>query len=156
MPDTKTILFIAHTPSPNLAALAKSFVDGVGQADCSNIKLVTEVPLQSNEEHLKNADAVILLTPENLGYMSGALKDWFDRVYYPCLEQTQGLPCTAIIRAGDDGTGTKRAIETITTGLKWRWVQEPLILKGEWQMVWLEQLEALGAAMAFGVSEGIF
>jgi multimeric flavodoxin WrbA len=155
MSENKTLLFIAHTPSPNLERLANAFIDGVTAAQCSNITIIHSAPLDSGADELNQADAVVLLTPENLGYMAGALKDWFDRIYYPCLDTKQGLPMTSIIRAGHDGTGTHKAISTITTGLRWRWVQAPLICKGEWQDTWLEDVHDLGSAMAVGLSEGM-
>lgn len=156
MSQPRTLLLIAHTPSPNLERIADAFLKGTTTASSSNVHVVQAAPLASDADMLLNADAVVLLTPENLGYMSGAMKDWFDRIYYPTLELKQGLPCAAIIRAGNDGTGTQRALETITTGLRWRWVQAPLIFKGNWQDNWLETSQDLGMAITLGLSEGIF
>ena len=80
----------------------------------------------------------------------------FDRCYYPCLEKKQGLPCALYVRAGHDGTGTCRAVETICTGLRWQWIQPPLVCKGEWQDDFLQQCETLGMTMAAGLEMGIY
>ena len=149
---TKQLLVIAHAPSPNTLALLKAIEDGTHS---TSIKTDIKSPFESNAQDALDADAIILFTPENLGYMSGALKDWFDRCYYEVLEQKQGMPVAAIVRAGNDGTGTVRALQTITTGLRWRWVQEPLVLKGEFAEHFLAQTKELAEAIAVALEEGM-
>jgi len=152
---TKKLLIVAHTPSPNLAKLADAVMRGAQHPDIDNVSTHQIAPLQASADDVLAADAIILLTPENLAYMSGAMKDFFDRIYYPCLEKKQGLPCAIIIRAGNDGTGTKRALESILTGLKWRIVQPPLTCRGDFKEDFIAQCEELGMCIAASLDAGI-
>ncbi len=152
----KRLLIVAHAPSPRTGRLRDAVVEGATSDDIENVEVVALAPLDAGPEDVLAAGAIILGTTENLGYMSGALKDFFDRSYYPCIEKTQALPYCLYVRAGHDGTGTRRGVETIVTGLRWRAVQEPLICRGEWQDGFAEQCHELGAAMAAGLDAGIF
>ena len=88
--------------------------------------------------------------------MSGALKDFLERVYYPCLEQTQGLPYALLIRAGNDGEGARTSVERIVSGLAWKAVQPPLICRGQWREEFLKEAEDFAATVAAGLHAGIF
>ena len=152
----KTLLIVAHAPSPNTARLRDAVLNGARGPDIEGVDVRSLTPFEAEPEDVKSADAVILGTTENLGYMSGALKDFFDRIYYPCLEATQGLPCALYIRAGHDGTGARRGVESILTGLRWRLVQDPLTCRGDWDEAFAARCEELGAAMAAGLEAGVF
>lgn len=152
----KRLLIIAHTPSPNTEAMGAALQAAAELEAGEGVQVLRMRPFDVEPADALAADAVILMTPENLGTMSGALKDFFDRCYYPCLERKQGLPCAVVIRAGHDGTGTRRAIESILTGLRWRQVQEPLICRGVWQERFLEDCRELAGALAAGLDAGIF
>ena len=152
----KQILLIAHIPSNNTQRLRDAVLEGARSDDIDGVDVATFTPFEANAEDVMRADALILGTTENLGYMSGALKDFFDRVYYPCLEQTQGLPYALYVRAGHDGTGTCRAVASITTGLRWRALAEPLVCRGKWQENFVDECRELGLTVAAGVEAGIF
>ena len=152
----KQLLIVAHAPSPNTRRLVDAALKGAGHPDIEQVSVTWKPPLEAGPEDVLACDAILLGTTENLGYMSGALKDFFDRSYNPLLERTQGLPCAVYIRAGSDGTGTRRGIETILTGLRWKLVQEPLVCRGPWQPAFVDQVEELGTAMAAGLAAGIF
>lgn len=152
----KQLLIVAHAPSPNTRKLAEAALRGARHPDIEQVETRWVPPLEAQPQDVLQADAIILGTTENLGYMSGALKDFFDRCYYPVLEEKQGLPCALYIRAGMDGTGTRRAVESIVTGLRWNWVQVPLTLRGEWQNDFEQQVEQLGLYMAAGLDNAVF
>ena len=155
MPQRR-LLIVAHAPSENTKKLRDAVVDGAQSPDIKGVEVVCRNPFEAVPEDVLAAQAIILGTTENLGYMSGALKDFFDRIYYPCLEQSEGLPYAVYIRAGHDGTATRRGIETIVTGLRWRSVQEPVICQGDWDDGFVPRCEELGAGMAAGLEIGIF
>ncbi|WP_250655827.1 flavodoxin family protein [Alkalimarinus coralli] len=155
MSGKKKLLVVAHAPSVNTQRMVEAVLNGARHEDIENVDVKHIPPLQAVAEDVLAADAIILGTTENLAYMSGALKDFFDRVYYPVLEKKQGLPAAAYIRAGQDGTGTKRALETILTGLKWRWVQPPLICRGDFSEEFIDQCEELGLTMSASLDNGI-
>jgi len=154
--SSKTLLIVAHVPSANTLKLREAVERGACHEDIENVRVKVRAPLDAGPDDVLACDAIILGTTENLGYMSGALKDFFDRTYYSVLEETQGLPFAYYIRAGHDGTGTNRAIESITTGLRWRLVQEPLICRGEYRDEFESQCQELGMYLAASLDAGLF
>ena len=107
-------------------------------------------------DDLLGCDGLIVGTRENFGYMSGALKDFFDRTYYPCEGKTTGRPFAIFVSAGNDGTGAVREITRISSGYGWRAVSEALIVRKEVGAKDLEQAADFGEAMAAGLAMGIF
>lgn len=155
MSDNKHLLIVAHNPSPNTQKLVDATLRGACHEDIDGVEVEHIPPLQATAEDVLWADAIILGTTENFGYMSGALKDFFDRIYYPCIEQTEAMPFALYIRAGLDGTGTRIAVGKITTGLSWKAVQEPIILHGEYSSEFETRCEELGMLMAASLEAGI-
>ena len=111
----------------------------------------TRPALSATAHDVLHADGVVLGTPANLGSMSGALKHFFDTVYYPCLGATRGLPCGLWVRGDDDTAGAAHAIEKILTGLEWRLVQAPVELTGPLDAAGRERAWELGATLAASV-----
>ncbi|PNK60235.1 flavodoxin family protein [Psychrobacter sp. FDAARGOS_221] len=151
----KKLLIVAHAPSPNTKKLAQAAFDGADHQHI-DVEVVLKAPQDTQPEDVLAADALLLGTTENLAYMAGLTKDFFDRCYYPVLEKKQGLAFAVYIRAGHDGTGTKRALTTITTGLRWQWTQDALILKGQWEDEFVDQVAELAMTLAAGVEAGIY
>jgi len=152
----KQLLIVGHVPSPNTQALRDAVEAGANTSDVTGVTVRALNPFDAGPEDVLKADGVILGTTENLGYMSGALKDFFDRTYYGVLEEKQGMPYALYVRAGLDGTGTIRAVTSIATGLKWKPVTEPLWCKGEWQDSFVDDARELGMLMSVGIESGVF
>jgi len=85
----KQLLVVAHTPSPNT-------LKGCRHEDIESVESIHIPPLDATADDVLKADGIILGTTENFGYMSGALKDFFDRIYYPVLEEKQGTPAASL------------------------------------------------------------
>ena len=152
----KRLLIVAHAPSDNTRLLRDAVVVGASVVEIDGVEVIAKSPFDAGPDDVLAANGIILGTTENLGYMSGALKDFFDRIYYPCLEETQGLPYGLFIRAGHDGTGTKRGIETIITGLRWKAIGKPVLCRGKFDPKFEERCHELGMIMAAGLEAGVF
>jgi multimeric flavodoxin WrbA len=136
--------------------MADAVIRGAANADISGVDVRTRTALEADSEDLLWADGFILGTPENFGYMSGALKYFLDRVYYDCLDKVDGLPYALFVRAGNDGTGAISSIRRILKGLAVREVQEPVLISGNFDESRLTECEELGQTMAAGLEAGVF
>jgi NAD(P)H-dependent FMN reductase len=140
------LLVVHHTPSPNTQAVLEAVREGVAMVD--GVERVERPALSAGAADLLAADGVLLGTPAAIGYMSGALKHFFDTVYYPCLDATVGLPYGVYVHGGDDTSGALRAIGAITGALRWKQVAAPLSLTGPPTREHLEAARELAATVA--------
>lgn len=127
-------------------------MSGAGDPQIEKVEVVARPALAATAVDVLEADGYLLGTPANLGYMSGALKHFFDLIYYPCLDATQRRPYGVYLHGNNDTTGALRAIETITTGLKWQRVQDPVEVCGSPTRAQLDACWELGAAVAAGLT----
>ncbi len=135
--------------------LRAAVIEGIESVD-EPIDLRLRPALAAGAEDLLWCEALIMGTPEHFGYMSGALKDFFDRTFYPAEGRTEGLPVALFVSAGNDGQGTVLAVERIATGYRWKFVAPPLVVVGEPDALDLERARELGATVAAGLAAGVF
>ena len=154
--NSKHLLVVFHSASGNTQKMTDAVIKGIENGASARQTWAVVNALTATPEQVQNANGIILLTPENFGYMSGAMKVFFDRIYYPCIEKTQGLPYALVIRAGNDGQGAKQSITRIVTGLAWREIAEPIISRGEFDDAILADCEELGESFMAGLDAGIF
>lgn len=136
--------------------MAEAVIRGATHEDVDGVEVRVKTALDADVDDMQWADAFILGTPENFGYMSGAMKYFLDRVYYPCEGKINGRPWALFVRAGNDGTGAISSIRRILAGLAVREVQEPVLIKGEFDETRLADCEELGLTMAAGLEAGVF
>ena len=142
------LLVVHHTPSPATQELLEAALAGARDDAISDVEVLVRPALVASVVETLEADGYLLATPANIGYISGALKHYFDTVYYPCLEATQGRPFAAYVHGNLDSTGAVRAIETITTGLKWRAVAPVLTVTGAPDRAARDAVSELAATLA--------
>jgi len=146
-----TLLIVHHTASPALHSMYDAVVSGAGDERISGVEVVTRPALVANACDVLTADGYLLGTPANLGYISGALKHFFDLIYYPCLEATVRRPYGLYVHGNDDTAGAVAAVEKITTGLRWVQAAEHVSIVGRPDRAALERCWELGAALAAGL-----
>jgi multimeric flavodoxin WrbA len=146
------LLIVHHTPSPALHSLFDAVRAGATDPQIEGVDVVARPALVANAVDVLEADGYVLGTPANLGYVSGALKHFFDTIYYPCLEATVGRPYGVYVHGNDDTAGALAAVEKITTGLRWKAAQVPVSVVGQPSQTDLDSCWELGAAVAAGLT----
>lgn len=155
----KILLIVYHTKGVKAAVMAEAVARGArtalaeAEAD-SDVRIVVKLCAEAGPEDVLAADGLILGTPENFGYMSGMMKDFLERVFYPCEGKIEGRPWALFISAGLDGQGAKTSVERIVTGLRLKKIAEPIIALRELTPETEKKLEEVGATMAVGLAVG--
>lgn len=152
----KQLLVVYHSGSGGTATLVDAVLAGARDPAIEGVTVTAHSAFDITARDVREADGIVLGTPENFGYMSGALKHFFDTVYYDCLEYTQGLPYALLIKAGNDGQGALAAVQRIVTGLRWRLVAPPVIAVGELTEAHVAAAHELGMTLAAGLEAGLF
>ena len=150
----KTLLIVHHTPSPAMHSLFEAVRSGATAPQIEGVEVVARPALAATAVDVLEADGYLLGAPANLGYMAGALKHFFDTVYYPCLDATAGRPYGVWVHGNDDTTGALAGIEKIVTGLRWKAAQAPLSIVGAPSREDLDACWELGAAVSAGLAPG--
>jgi multimeric flavodoxin WrbA len=124
------LLVVHHTTSPSLEAMLQAALAGARDAELREVEVVLAPALAAGVRDVLAADGFLLGTPANIGYMSGALKHFFDQIYYPCLHAKKAAPFGLYVHGSGDTTGAVRAVASITTGLGWSEASKPVVATG--------------------------
>ena len=142
------LLVVHHTPSPATRELLEEVLAGAGLPELVEVEVLVRPALGAGVVDVLEADGYLLGTPANFGYMSGALKHFFDTVYYPCLDATAARPYGLWVHGNDDVAGAVRAVRAIAAGLGWAPVARPLEITGAIDAAAREACRDLGATLA--------
>ena len=148
----RRLLIVHHTASPAMQAMLEAVVAGAGHEDIVGVEVVIRPALTAAAADVLEADGYLLGTPANIGYMSGALKHFFDGIYYPCLEATRRRPYALYVHGASDTGGAVRAVESIAAGLAWQAVRPAVCVTGPPGQPDLEACWELGALVAAEVA----
>lgn len=149
----KRLLIIYHTQTGNTQLMARAVEQGAREIP---IAIRTLLATRAGPQDLLWCDGLLIGTPENFGYMSGAIKDFLDRTYYPLEGKIQGLPFGIFISAGNDGSGALRSIRRIASGYPLKEIMEAVVSQGEVADDVLLRCREMGMAMAAGLDAGIY
>ena len=150
----KSLLLVYHSQSGTSAQLARAAWRGAGlEPDVA----VTGLRVwDAGAADLLRADGLLLVAAENSGALSGAMKDFLDRTFYPSIDKGLVLPYALLVSAGNDGRGAVRQAQRILSGYPFPRAAESTILRGEVTAAHLRASEEMGQAFAAGLAMGIF
>lgn len=156
------LLLVHHTPSPALDEILDALTAGAGSSDVREamesagqpapLEIVVRPALVASEQEVMAADGYVLSTPANFGYMAGALKHFFDRVYYPVKGFTAGRPVGLVVHGNLGTEGAVRSVESIVSGLQWRWPRPPLHVRGKPDAATLEEVRDLAGLVGLAAA----
>ena len=149
----RTLLVVHHTASPTLEELLNAVIAGATTDEISGVRVEVRPALSATASDVLAADGFILGTPANIGYMSGALKHFFDQVYYPCRLAKAGAPYGLYVHGNSDTSGAVRAVQTIATGMNWQPAHAPVTVLGQPSREDREACWDLGATLAAGLAD---
>jgi multimeric flavodoxin WrbA len=142
------LLVVHHTTSPALQSLLEAVLDGTRAEGIEGVDVRVRPALTATAVDVLEADGFVLGTPANIGYLSGAMKHFFDGVYYPTLTAKPGAPYGLYVHGNTDTGGAIRAAESITKGMGWEPVHAPVSVMGTPAKDDLEAVWDLGATVA--------
>jgi len=156
MGASKHLLIVYHSQTGNTERMAEAVLAGAQGEEVSGVEVRKLTCWSASADDLLWAHGLVLGTPENFGYMSGGMKDFLDRTFYPVEGKLQPLPYAMIVSAGNDGTQAPAAIRRIANGYPFKEVQAPVIAVGELTAAHISACRELGLSMALGVELGLF
>jgi multimeric flavodoxin WrbA len=156
MTDAPRLLIVFASRTGSTAAMTDAVVGGASDDALEGVDVRVREAFDATADDVRACNAIVVGTPENFGYMSGAMKDFFERVYYPLLDETPGLPYALFVKASTDGDGAVRSVERIVAGLRWRRVVPPVVVVGDVGAADVERCRELGATIAAGLEAGLF
>lgn len=161
-----TVLVVHHSPTDSVRRLTDAVVAGAGDDAIEGVHVVERPALEPDAQELLAADAVVLVTPANFGYMSGALKHYFDSVFLQAggaLADDGGAgdgggghrtPFGLVVQGRYDTTGAERSVLSIVQALGWRQSAEVLAVVGDVDEGEVSAAYELGATLAALAGDG--
>ena len=156
MTEPARLLVVFHSRSGDTEAMTDAVAAGANDDAIEGVEVRVQRAFDTTVDDVRACNGIVLGTPENFGYMAGAIKDFFERVYYPLLDETPGLPYALFVKASTDGDGAVRSVERIVAGLRWKLVVPPVVVVGDLGPGDLERCQELGATIAAGLEAGMF
>jgi multimeric flavodoxin WrbA len=150
---SKTLLVVHHTPSPGTRELLEAVLAGANDPEIQGVEVVVRPALAATVPDMLEADGYLFGTTANLGYMSGALKHFFDTIYYPSLDHVSGRPYGLWVHGNNDTVGAATAVDKVATGLSLTKAADALEVVGGIDAAIRERAYELGGTLAATLME---